>query len=87
MYRAAEIKPEWRVPSSQDIDMALEIFDLADKCNSKIASMLDNRSVGDKVWSNEFCRAINVIDKVLRGSYNLIAEIQAKKIGGKPAES
>jgi proteasome activator subunit 4 len=87
MYRAAEITPDWRIPSDRDIDMALEIYDLADECNTKIRGLLEKRSVGDTEWSNEFCRAINVIDKVLRGSYNLIAEIQASKVGGKVSET
>ena len=67
--------------------MAFEIFGLADEATKKLNNLLDNRSVGDNVWSNEFCRAINVIDKILRGSYNLIAEIEATKTGGKSAES
>jgi hypothetical protein len=67
--------------------MAFEIFALADEAASRLGQLVDNRSVGDNDWSNEFCRSINVVDKVLRGSYNLIAEIDARKIGGRPAES
>lgn len=87
MYRAVEVKPEWRVPSDRDIAMAFDIFGLADEATTRINELVDNRSVGDNVWSNEFCRAINVIDKTLRGSYNLIAEISAQKTGGKPGVS
>jgi len=67
--------------------MAFEIFGLADEATTRLSNLVDNRSVGDNDWSNEFCRSINVVDKVLRGSYNLIAEIEARKIGGRPAES
>lgn len=87
MYRAVEVKPQWRVPSAQDIDMAFDIFGLADEATTRINELIDSRSVGDNVWSNDFCRAISVIDKVLRGSYNLIAEISSKKVGGKPGVS
>jgi len=87
MYRSAELKPEWRTPSTEDIDMALEAIGLAADCVSKIDRLLKEGSFGDNVWSNEFCRALSVIDKVLRGSYNLIAEIEAHKTGGVPAES
>jgi len=87
LYRATEVKPQWRVPAAEDIDMAFEIFALADEATSRLGQLVDNRSVGDNDWSNEFCRSINVVDKVLRGSYNLIAEIEARKTGGRPAES
>ena len=46
----------------------------------------DMLAIADKVWSNEFCRAINVVDKVLRGSYNLIAENSSLKKDGLQAE-
>lgn len=87
MYRAAEIKPQWRVPTETDISMAFDLFHLADEATTRLTELVDNRSVGDNVWSNEFCRAINVVDKVLRGSYNLIAEIESRKTGGKVADS
>ncbi len=87
MHRAAELKPDWRKPSAGDIEMAFDVIELADVCVSKLDGLLEKGSAGDKVWSNEFCRAINVIDKVLRGSYNLIAEIESTKTGGAPAES
>ena len=87
LYRAAEITPHWRVPSAADIDMAFDLFAMADEATTRLNDLIDNRSVGDNAWSNEFCRAINVIDKVLRGSYNLIAELESRKTGGKVAES
>jgi proteasome activator subunit 4 len=67
--------------------MAFDLFTLADEATARIEKLVEKRSVGDNEWSNEFCRSLNVIDKVLRGSYNLIAEIEAKKTGGKVAES
>jgi proteasome activator subunit 4 len=87
MYRAAEVQPMWKVPTEQDISMAFDVLSLAEEATARINELVDNRSVGDNVWSNDFCRAINVIDKVLRGSYNLILEIDSKKIGGKFGES
>lgn len=86
-YRAAEIKPIWRTPTDDDIDMAFDLLNLADEAVTKINNLMESRSVGDNVWSNEFCRAINVIDKLLRGSYNLYAEIPSLKTGGLQAES
>nr|XP_019009928.1 proteasome activator subunit 4 [Kwoniella pini CBS 10737]OCF48709.1 proteasome activator subunit 4 [Kwoniella pini CBS 10737] len=81
LYRSAEVKPRWRVPSEEDIDMALEIIGIADQATGKLNDLLETPSFGDKVWSNEFCRAINVVDKILRGTYNLIAEIESRKTG------
>nr|XP_019049698.1 proteasome activator subunit 4 [Kwoniella bestiolae CBS 10118]OCF28628.1 proteasome activator subunit 4 [Kwoniella bestiolae CBS 10118] len=87
LYRPSEVKPDWRLPSAQDIEMAFDIIGIADQATQKLNSLLDNPSYGDKVWSNEFCRSINVIDKILRGTYNLIAEIEARKTGGAKAPS
>jgi proteasome activator subunit 4 len=86
LYRATEIKPQWRVPSEQDISMALDMLGIADDQLTKLNALVKDRQLGDKVWSNEFCRAISVVDKTLRGSYNLIGEIPALKIGGLQAE-
>ncbi|OCF42973.1 proteasome activator subunit 4 [Kwoniella heveanensis CBS 569] len=87
LYRPSEVKPEWRTPTADDIQMAFDLISLADQAVTKIHQLLDQGSYGDKQWSNEFCRSINVIDKVLRGSYNLIAEIEALKTGGAKAPS
>lgn len=82
LYRATEIKPLWRIPSEDDISMAFDILGLADEAVKKLDALVSQRGMGDKVWTNEFCRALNVIDKTLRGSYNLILEVEALKIGG-----
>lgn len=66
--------------------MVFEVIALANDAVSKLDVLLPKASSGDSTWSNEVCRAINVIDKVLRGSYNLFAEIEATKIGGLEAE-
>jgi proteasome activator subunit 4 len=66
--------------------MAFDILALADEWVDKLGSLLESRSFGDKVWSNEFCRALSALDKVLRGSYNLIMEIDSRKTGGLSAE-
>lgn len=87
MYRASEVKPQWRKPSEADISMAFDIIGLANQSIERLGGLLDDRKPGDKVWSNEFCRALSVVDKVLRGSYNLLMEINAKKEGGKPADT
>ncbi|ORY33092.1 putative membrane protein [Naematelia encephala] len=87
LYRAAEIKPDWRVPTQEDISMVFDIIALADDAVTKLNSLLDNRSPGDKVWSNEFCRAMNVVDKVSRGSYNLLAELDWQKQEGQRSET
>lgn len=85
MYRASEVKPSWRVPTEDDISMAFEIIGIADSAVSKLDDLLANQSVSDKVWINDFCRSLNIIEKTLRGSYNLILEIEARKTGGKQA--
>lgn len=66
--------------------MAFDMLGLADESAVKLNELVENRKVGDNTWSNEFCRAASVIDKTLRGSYNLIAEINALKQGGLVAE-
>lgn len=86
MYRSCQVKPTWRKPSEADIDMAFDILGLANERVDKLDSLLENRALGDKVWSNEFCRALSALDKVLRGSYNLLMEIESTKTGGVPAE-
>ena len=87
LYRANEIDINWKMPSEADINMAFDILNLAKSATDNIGGLLDKRAVGDQIWSNEFCRALNVIDKVLRGAYNLILEIDSLKQGGKKAES
>ncbi|KAK8843981.1 hypothetical protein IAR55_006774 [Kwoniella newhampshirensis] len=87
LYRPSEVVPEWRVPSAEDIQMAFDIIKLADDAVSKVNQLLDQSSFGETVWINEFCRSINVVDKVLRGTYNLIAEVESRKFGGKKAPS
>ncbi|WVQ73567.1 hypothetical protein IAR50_003145 [Cryptococcus sp. DSM 104548] len=89
LYRPSEVKPEWKMPSREDVEMAFEVLALADEAAERIDQLVqrERTELGDKVWSNEFCRAINVVDKVLRGSYNLIEEIEERKVGGKQAPS
>lgn len=87
LYRSAEINPEWNVPTPEDINMAFEIIAIADKCAMKIGNLIENKAFGDKVWTNEFCRSAHVIDKILKGSYNLFLEDPASKSGGKPSET
>lgn len=66
--------------------MAFEIISIADKSAIKVAQLVENKAFGDKVWTNEFCRAVHMINQVLKGSYNLILESQASKTGGVKAE-
>lgn len=66
--------------------MAFDMLAIADDQLKKLNALVKVRQIGDKVWSNEFCRAINVVDKVLRGSYNLIAENSSLKKDGLQAE-
>lgn len=66
--------------------MAFEIIAIADKCALKVGQLVETRAPGDKAWTNEFCRSLHVIDRVLKGSYNLILEIGANKTGGEPFE-
>jgi proteasome activator subunit 4 len=70
------------MPSAQDVSMALDMLGIAQDQVNKLDALIKDRQVGDKVWSNEFCRAISIVDKTLRGSYNLIAEIASLKEGG-----
>lgn len=62
--------------------MAFEIIAIADNCAMKVGKLVENQASGDKLWTNEFCRALHVIERVLKGSYNLILEIEANKTGG-----
>jgi len=86
LYRAAELKPEWRVPTAEDVNMAFEVIAIADKSAIKVGELIENKAFGDKVWTNEFCRAVHMINQVLKGSYNLILESEASKTGGVKAE-
>lgn len=87
LYRAAEIKPEWNVPSPEDINMAFQILAIADRCAMKVGELIGNKAFGDKVWTNDFCRSTHLMDKILRGSYNLMLEDPATKQDGKPSET
>jgi proteasome activator subunit 4 len=66
--------------------MAFDMLNIAEGSLGKLNNLIDTRKVGDNDWSNEFCRAANVVDKALRGSYNLLAEINELKEGGERAE-
>ncbi|WVQ81077.1 hypothetical protein IAT38_003199 [Cryptococcus sp. DSM 104549] len=87
LYRPSEIQLQWRVPDARDIEMAFDVLGIADNAVQKITALLGEKDYGDKVWVNEFCRATNVVDKVLRGSYNLLLEVQARKTEGMKAPS
>jgi proteasome activator subunit 4 len=74
------------VPGAEDINMAFEIIAIADRCALKVGQLVENWAPGDKVWTNEFCRSLHVIDRVLKGSYNLMLEISANKTGGEESD-
>lgn len=75
------------MPTPEDINMAFEIIAIADKCAMKIGNLVENPSFGDKVWANDFCRSSHMVDKILRGSYNLFLEDSASKTGGKVSDT
>ncbi|WRT69165.1 uncharacterized protein IL334_006149 [Kwoniella shivajii] len=87
LHRSTEVIPRWHVPTKDDIEMAFDIIGIADRATQRLNDLLDMPAYGDKVWSNDFCRSISVIDKTLRGSYNLIAEFDSLKVGGVKAPS
>ncbi|WOO84927.1 Autophagy-related protein 22 [Vanrija pseudolonga] len=84
LYRPCEALPQWRRPTDADVDMALEVIGLADEAVGTLEQLLDTRT-GDQVWINEFCRAMNVVDEVLLGTYSLIQENGNNKLGGEQA--
>jgi proteasome activator subunit 4 len=86
LYRAAELKPEWRVPTAEDVNMAFEIIAIADQSAIKVGQLVEHKAFGDKMWTNDFCRSLHVINQVLKGSYNLILESKASKSGGVRAD-
>lgn len=86
LYRPAQVKPQWKRPTDADVDMALEVVGLADEAVTTINGLLDN-SNHDVVWTNDFCRAMNVVDEVLLGSYSLVAEYEDLKNNGKPSDT
>jgi hypothetical protein len=87
VYRSAEIVPNWSMPSAEDINMAFEVIAIADKSAMKIGNLIESPSFGDKVWTNDFCRSAHVVDRILRGSYNLFMEDSETKTGGKTADT
>lgn len=88
LYRPSEVEPQWRTPSKEDVDMAISVIGLAVEAVGKIETLVKEEGrYADKEWTNEFCRAVNVVDKVLRGTYNLVAELEDQKIGGEKAPS
>lgn len=81
LYRATEAKPQWRQPTDEDVDMALEVVGLAEEAVTTIEGLLE-KTERDFVWKNDFCRAMNVVDEVMLGSYSLIGEFDQHKTGG-----
>lgn len=67
--------------------MAFEIIAIADSAVTRIEELLNDRSMDEKVWSNDFCRAVNCINQVLKGTYALIGEVESQKTGAVPAET
>lgn len=67
--------------------MAFEVIAIADKCAMKMGDLIEKPAFGDKIWTNDFCRSSHVVDKILRGSYNLFLEDPASKTGGKKSET
>ncbi|EIW66071.1 hypothetical protein TREMEDRAFT_35609 [Tremella mesenterica DSM 1558] len=87
LYRAVEVQLSWRVPSASDVLMAFDIMAIADEAAERLDELSKQNGLGDKVWTNDFCRAISVVDRVLRGSSTFVAEHQDMKTGGLPVES
>ncbi|BEI84863.1 hypothetical protein CcaverHIS002_0502640 [Cutaneotrichosporon cavernicola] len=86
LYRANEALPQWKRPNDADVEMALEVVGLADEAVTTLEGLLETRT-GDQVWINDFCRAMNLVDEVLLGTYSLIQEREELKQGGKVAPS
>lgn len=84
LYRACEGMPEWQLPGNEEIDMALEVIGLADEAVTTIEGLLDNRT-SELEWINDFCRAMNLVDEVILGTYSLIAEAPGIKKDGMEA--
>lgn len=86
-YRAAQGYGHLTQPSADSIQMALELVEIAGEQVAVIDKLLGSRGFSDIVWSNDFCRAINIIGQTLKESNLLYLEHRELKTGGKPVES
>ena len=86
LYRSAEVEINWRVPTSDDIDMAFEILGIAEDAASRLEQLSQQPSHGDKVWTNDFCRSVAIIERILQGTTTFVQEHAESKTGGKVAE-
>ncbi|KAL7421289.1 Proteasome activator BLM10 [Cryptotrichosporon argae] len=87
LYRPVEAQPVWKRPTGSDVDMVFDVIALADEAVVALHNLVDNHAFGNPEWTNDFCRAINVVDNTLLGTYSFMLESEAIKTGGKLAES
>ncbi|TIA90807.1 hypothetical protein E3P99_01381 [Wallemia hederae] len=57
VYESSEVDVEWHIPSTEEIDMAVELYKEILEPSLNTLDALSTASTKDKEWSNDFCRA------------------------------
>ncbi|KAI0343973.1 ARM repeat-containing protein [Trametopsis cervina] len=74
-YEAEDVKIEWHVPSSEEIDFVLEILDkIAAPALDKIEELLDSAGRWDSVSRNDFCRFLHPVRSLWSGLATFLKE-------------
>ncbi|KDN43334.1 hypothetical protein K437DRAFT_274941 [Tilletiaria anomala UBC 951] len=65
LYTAKEAKVSWHVPSKDEIDMVLELFDrFATPLLDEVDNLLRSNQPRDKNWSTDFCRLLSYVKQI-----------------------
>ncbi|KAK4046499.1 Proteasome activator BLM10 [Microbotryomycetes sp. JL201] len=84
LYEVKDVKIDWHVPSKAEIDWAVELLrDLVVPAVDKIEQLLSVEGMRDRseVWTNDFCRHLNIVRSALSGIPGLIWLGQPKERG------
>ncbi|KAI0275116.1 hypothetical protein BC834DRAFT_851157 [Gloeopeniophorella convolvens] len=80
IHRAEDIKIEWHVPSSEEIDFVLEILDkIVSPSLDKVEALLPTASTWNGVSRNDFCRYLHIARSAWQGLPTLCKD-QAKDV-------
>lgn len=72
LYDSEQVKIDWHVPTNEEIDMTTDIVKQVLEPELKsFEGLLNSNSIGNKDWSNDFCRKSLILRHAFSGLANL----------------
>jgi len=75
LFEPGEVKITWHVPSTEEIDFALQLFrELVEPAMNRLDLLLETSS-RDAIWRNDFCRHLSFVREAFTGIPTIFKEI------------